>query len=346
MPINLSLLKELCETPGAPGREDRIREIVARELGPLCDEVSTDAIGNVIGVRRGSRGGTLMLAAHMDEIAFMVSHVSDKGFLHFVPLGGFDPKTLAAQRVVVHGREDLPGVLGVRPIHLQEEEDRKRPPRLEDFFIDVGLPAEKVKERVRPGDVVTRERELVPVGDLLCGKSFDDRVGLFVMIEALRAARPGLMDVHVVASAQEEVGLRGAQAATWHVRPDVAIALDVTIANDVPFTEAWRTVTELGKGVAIKAFDASVIPNWKLVDFMRETCDARGVPWQVEVLPRGGTDAGAMQRSAGGAVAGCVSVPTRYVHTVTEMVHPRDVRAAIDLTAALIEECEPDAFAL
>jgi len=346
MAINVALLKELCEAPGVPGHEERIREIVIRELTPLCDEVSTDALGNVIGLKRGTTGGRFMLSGHMDEIGFMISHVEENGYLHFVPLGGFDPKTLTAQRVVVHGREDLLGVMGSKPIHIMTDEERKKPLKLEDYFIDLGLPGEKVRELVRPGDVVTRERDVVELGEVLCGKSFDDRVGVFVMLEGLRAAERVGMDVYAVASVQEEIGLRGATVAARNVDPHVGIAMDVTLANDGPFAKPHEFVSRLGEGVAIKAFDSSVVPNWKLRDRMRELCEEREIPHQLEVLPRGGTDTAAIQRSGGGAAAGCVSVPTRYVHSVVEMVHPDDVEASILLTAALIETCAKDDFAL
>ena len=346
MSINLPLLKELCEVPGAPGHEERVREIVIRELKPICDEISVDAIGNVVAVKKGAEGGRFMISAHMDEISFMVSAIHEKGFLHFVPLGGFDPKTLTAQRVIVHGREDLVGVMGSKPIHIMTDEDRKKQLKLEDFTIDLGLPAEKVRELVRVGDVVTREREIIEMGGLINGKSFDDRVGVFVMIEGLRTAKSNRMDIYAVGSAQEEIGIRGAMVAARNINPDLGIALDVTLANDVPFVEPHNFVSELGVGTAIKAYDGSVVPNWKLRDAMRELCEARKIPWQMEVLPKGGTDTAAIQRGGSGAAAGCISVPTRYVHSVIEMVHPDDVDASIRLMAALIETCEKDAYRL
>ncbi len=346
MSINLPLLKELCETAGAPGREEKIRDIVKRELADLCDDISVDAIGNVTGMKRGTADGKLMLSGHMDEIAFMVSHIDDRGFLYFVPLGGFDPKTLTAQRVIVHGRKDLLGVMGSKPIHVMTEEDRKKPIKLEDYYIDVGLPPEKARELVRIGDVVTRERTLEPMGELLSSKNFDDRVGVFIAIEALRAAKSNKMDVFLVASAQEEVGIRGATVAAHNINPDVGIAVDITLACDVPFTESHKYITELGKGAAIKALDSSVVPNWKLVDYMREVCESRSIPFQMEILPRGGTDTAAIQRAGSGAAAGCISVPTRYGHSVIETTHPADIEACIALTAALIETCDKDQFAL
>jgi len=346
MSINLPLLKKLCETAGAPGREEKIRDIVRDELADLCDDVSVDAIGNVTAVKRGSSDGKFMISGHMDEIAFMVSHIDDRGFLHFVPLGGFDPKTLTAQRVTVHGRKDLLGVMGTKPIHVMTEEDQKKPIKLEDYYIDIGLSVEKTRELVRIGDVVTRQRTLEPMGDLLNGKNFDDRVGVFIAIEALRAAKANKMDVYLVASAQEEVGIRGATVAAHNINPDVGVAVDITLACDVPFTEGHKYITELGKGAAIKAFDASVVPNWKLVDYMRELCEARSIPFQMEILTRGGTDTAAIQRAGSGAAAGCISVPTRYGHSVIETTHPADIEACIQLTAALIETCEKDQFAL
>jgi len=166
------------------------------------------------------------------------------------------------------------------------------------------------------------------------------------MIEGLRAAKGNKMDIYSVGSAQEEIGIRGAMVAARNIDPQVGIALDVTLANDVPFAEPHLWVSEMGKGTAIKAYDASVVPNWKLVGFMREICDRRQISYQMEVLPRGGTDTAAIQRGGGGAAAGCISFPTRYVHSVIEMVHPDDVQASIDLLAALIEECEAEQFKL
>jgi putative aminopeptidase FrvX len=346
MAIDLPLLKELCEAPGAPGREEAIREIVIRELEPICDEIRIDALGNVIALKRGSMGGRFMAAGHMDEIGFMISHVDDNGYLRFIPLGGFDPKTLVAQRVVVHGREDLLGVMGSKPVHIMSAEEKTKMPKIEDFFIDLGLPAETVKDKVRIGDVVTRDRDIVKIGEMINGKSFDDRVGVFVMIEAMKAMKANKMDIYAVASVQEEVGVRGATVAAAQIDPHVGIALDVTLANDLPGAQKHQYITEMGAGCAIKVYDSSVIPNWKLVDFMRSTCEDREIPHQLEVLPRGGTDTSAIQRGANGAAAGAISVPTRYVHSVIEMVHPDDIQHSIDLLAAMFEECEQDQFAL
>ncbi len=302
-PVNFALLAELCRTPGAPGHEEAIRDVVARELAPLVDECWTDPLGNFV-ARKGGPGPRLMLCAHMDEIAFMVQHIEDSGFLRVLPLGGFDAKTLTAQRVVVHGREDLLGVMGTTAVHLMSEEDRKRPPKLEDFYVDVGLPAERVRELVRPGDVVTRERELARLGDLVTSKSLDNRAGLYVLVEAMRALGEHECEIFAVAAVQEEVGLRGARVAAARIRPQVALAMDITLANDGPGIAAHQHVSTIGGGAAIKVYDTSVIVPVSVVDHLLEVAAARGIAHQLEVMPRGGTDTRELQLSGDGAIAG------------------------------------------
>jgi len=348
--MDLELLKLLCETPGAPGREERIRAVVLERLEALCDEVRVDNLGNVIG-HRSARGPAadrpplrLMLTSHIDEISFIVSHIDDRGFLRFHCLGGFDARTLTAQRVVVHGEKDLPGVMGTKPIHLLSEAEKKAPPRLEDYFIDLGLPADEVRKLVHPGDVVTRQREVIEIGECLNGKSFDDRVGVYVMLKALEKVGAHAVDLWLVASTQEEVGLRGAEVAARDIDPDVGINLDVTLANDVPDTKEHEFVCRLGAGTAIKVMDSSVICSHQVVTFLRELARDRGIPHQMEILPRGGSDTGAVQRAGRGAAVGCLSIPTRYVHSVIEMCHRRDIEASVDLLTAFIEEAHRGTF--
>lgn len=352
MDFDYHLLKRLCETPGAPGREERIRAIVIETLAPLCDEVSTDVLGNVIGIRRGQAGKDgrqplrLMLSSHMDEISFVVTHVDDQGFIRFTPLGGFDPKTLTAQRVVVQGQRDLLGVLGSKPIHILSEKEKHEPPRIEDFFVDVGLPADEVRNLVSIGDVITRQREVVEIGLAINGKSFDNRMGVFVMLEALAQLKSHDVDIYAVASVQEEIGIRGATVAARNIDPDIGIALDITVANDVPESKPHEHITRLGAGAAIKVLDSSVVCNPKVVSFLRQIATEREIPYQMEILTRGGTDTAALQRSGKGAAVGCISIPTRYVHSAIEMCRKEDIRAAIDLLAAFIENAHRESFAL
>lgn len=330
------LLERLIEAEGPSGREQAVAAIVRGELEHTCDRIETDPLGGVAGVR-GASGTRLVLAAHLDEIGLMVTHVEDSGFLRFVALGGWDARTLVSQRVVVHGRERLAGVVGVRPVHLLEEAERNKTPKIESLGIDIGLNGERAKELVRPGDVITREKRLLPVGDLLTGPSLDDRVGLAVMIEAVAATTTTThCELWAVATAQEEVGLRGARVAAARITPDVALAIDTCIADDGPGGSPSRT-TKLGRGAAIRIMDASAIVDRQLVDLLVAIAEERDIPHQFHVAARGGTDTGELQRSGLGSIAGCVSIPGRYGHSSIEAVHPDDVDAAISLVAGLIE---------
>lgn len=331
------LLTALCEVAGPSGHEDRVRDLVRPELASVCDRVDADPLGGLTGVRAGSGGPRLMLAAHMDEIGLMVTHVDDRGYLRFVPLGGWDARTLVGQRVMVHGRDDLPGIVGTTPVHLLDEAARQKAPKLEDLAVDTGLPAERVRALIRQGDVITRTRTLENLGELVTGKSLDDRVGLFVMIEAVHAAPPSSAEVHATATVQEEVGLRGAKVAAARVRPDIAVAIDTCPADDGPGTPANGPSTRLGHGTAIRVMDASAICSPALVDLLVRLAEERDIPYQFHVANRGGTDTQSLQLAGEGAIAGCVSIPTRYVHSSVEACHLADIEASIDLVAALIE---------
>lgn len=340
-PLNFELLKRLCEVPGIAGKEDAVRALVRDELAPLVDEVSVDALGNLIAIKRGSGGPRVMILAHMDEIGFMVKHIDDKGFLRLQPVGGFDPRVLPAQRVLVHGfaGEVLRGVLGIaaKPIHLLDPGDIK-PPKVDEMFVDLGLSGDSVRKRVEVGDMVTMDRTVECVGNTVIGKAFDDRICVFQMIEAVRRLSKGTQaEVVAVATTQEEVGLRGAITSSHHVHPDIGVALDVTLAMDIPGTQEHDAVTRLGQGVAIKLMDSSTISNYRLVRHMRDIATESGITHQLEILPRGGTDAGAVQRTHGGVPAITLSIPTRYIHTVNEMCSVDDIEAAISLLAHYLE---------
>jgi tetrahedral aminopeptidase len=338
--LNTDLLQRLTQAPGIASREERIRAVVIEEMRPLVESIEVDILGNVIG-RIGSTGPVVMISAHMDEIGFLVRHIDDRGFLRLQPVGGFDPRVLPAQRVLVHARTGaaVPGVLqpATKPVHLQTPEDRKDL-KVEDLFVDLGLEVEDVRATVAIGDMVTLDRPFQMVGDTVVTKALDDRLGVFVMIEALRAATPTHAQLVAVASTQEEVGLRGATTAAYAIDPDVAIALDVTIAGDIPGMPSELSVSSLRAGTAIKVFDSSHLPNPQLVEHLRDIAERHDIPHQLEVLPRGGTDAGAMQRSRAGAAAGTISIPTRYVHSVNEMASQKDIDASVALLAHFLEE--------
>ncbi|MFH0881668.1 MAG: M42 family metallopeptidase, partial [bacterium] len=311
---------------------------VKKELESLTDEVRIDNMGNLIGVKKGSGDGPkVMLAAHMDQIGFLVSFIDDKGFLRLNPTGGFDPRTLLNQRVVVYSKKALPGVIGSKPIHVLSDEEKKKVLEVKDYFVDLGLPPQQVKELVRVGDMVTWVGPLEDLGEMWCGRAMDDRIGVYVMLEALRNVGKHKANIYATATVQEEVGVRGALAAATKLNPDIGIALDVTIANDVPGAQDHEAVTIMGKGVAIKRMDSLSISSPKLVRHLEEIADKKKIAWQPEILPRGGTDASGLQRIPGGAHVVTLSIPSRYVHSTVELVHKRDVQAAIDLLVAYLE---------
>ena len=321
--------------PGAPGFESSIRKFVLSQIKDHIDEHHIDSLGNLIAIKKGKSSGQnkkVMLAAHMDEIGFIVKHIDDKGFIRFHTLGGFDPKTLTAQRVIIHGREDVIGVMGTKPIHVMSPEERNKVVKIEDFFIDCGMPAEKVKELVSVGDPITRDRELIEMGDCVNCKSIDNRVSVYILIEVLKQLKDSDLDVYGVFTVQEEVGIRGAQVAAHQINPDFGLGIDTTIAYDLPGAQPHEQVTALGGGTAIKIMDASAICDPRMVKYLKKVADEEGIKWQPELLTAGGTDTAGVQRTGKhGSIAGAVSIPTRHLHQVIEMAHKDDITASIDL---------------
>lgn len=341
MSINVELLKEICEVPGAPGYEQKIREVVLREVTPLVDEVRLDNMGNVTAIKKGRDPKKVMVGAHMDEIGFIVTHIDDQGFVRFHTLGGFDPKTLTAQRVLIHGKETIVGVMGSKPIHVMTAEERGKALKTTDFFIDCGMSKEEVEKIVEVGNPITRDRELIEMGNCVNCKSIDNRVSVFILIETLRELANHPYDVYGVFTVQEEVGIRGANVAALEIQPDFGFGLDTTIAFDVPGAQPHEMVTRLGEGTAIKVMDSRTICDYRMVDFMKKTADKHGIKWQPEVLPAGGTDtAGIQQMNPGGAIAGAVSIPTRHIHQVIEMADKDDIRGSIDLLKNSIQDLD------
>jgi endoglucanase len=332
--INVSLLKRICETPGAPGFEQRIRHLVLKEVKDLVDEVSIDNMGNLIAVKRGKERKRAMIAAHLDEIGFIVHHIDEEGFLFFHPLGGFDPKTLTSQRVIVHGKKDIIGVMGSKPIHLMKPEERNKVVPINDYYIDLGMKKEEVLKIVSIGDSVTRERELIEMGDCVNSKSLDNRVSVFILLETLRALKDQEVpyDIYAAFTVQEEVGLRGAISAAHGINPDFGFGLDVTIAFDTPGAQAQEAVTKLGKGAAIKILDGSVISDYRMVRYLKQIAEQHAIPWQPEILPAGGTDTAGIQRyGKKGAIAGAISIPLRHIHQTIEMANKEDIQHCTDL---------------
>jgi len=341
MKLDIQQLKKICETPGAPGFEDPIRSLITQLVKPHVDEFYTDNMGNLITLKKSDQNPEnkkVMIAAHMDEIGFIVTHIDKDGFLKFHTLGAFDPKTLTAQRVIVHGKKDLIGVMGSKPIHVMSPEERKKMPGSSDYFIDLGMDKKEVDKYVEVGNPITRKRSLIEMGDCVNCKSIDNRISVYILIEALKRIKNLPYDVYGVFTVQEELGMRGANVATHLIDPDYAIALDTTIAFDVPGAQAHEKVTSLGRGAAVKIMDASVICDARMVEFLKNMANKNKIPWQPEILTVGGTDTAVMQKMGkSGSISGAISIPTRHIHQVIEMAHKNDIINCINLLMIAIE---------
>lgn len=349
--LNVELLKRLCETPGVPGREERVRALIEKEVKGLFDQTTTDAMGNLICSRKGKgnppkgqdRRTRVLMLCHMDEIGFYVKGVDDHGFIRLNNAGGFDTRNLFSRRVLVcTDSGDLPGVMnpGGRPVHIASEEDKKKIPEVKEFFVDIGMKADKVRKLVKVGDYVVMNEPAMRVGDKFVSKALDNRVACWLGIEATRAiaaAHKSIgLDLFVVFTVQEEVGLRGAHTASFGVEPDIAIGIDVTLACDTPGVPCDETVTVHGKGFGLHVMDSSFISDYRLINDLEKTCQKHKIAHQRTILARGGQDGAAGQQSRSGARALGVTVGTRYIHTVTEMIDLGDLAAARDALAAWV----------
>ncbi len=348
--MDIDLLGQLCETPGVPGREERVRDLIAGRVEGLFDAVRTDPMGSLICTRRtrvdpkAGKPTRVMVAAHMDEIGFYVRHIDDKGFLWVNPAGGFDPRNLFSRRVLVCcAGGDYEGVMnpGGKPIHISTPEERKKIPETSEFFIDLGMDAKHVQKKVRIGDFVVMHEPFVEQPRKVISKALDNRIACFVAIEATRklararskAARHAC-ELVVVFTVQEEVGLRGAITAANAVEAEIGIGLDTTLACDTPGVPETEQVSKHGDGVAIMIQDSSMIADHELVNDLCKVAEKNNIPHQRCILPRGGQDAAAIQRSGAGVRTAAIVCGTRYIHTVTESIDKRDLQATIDLLAA------------
>lgn len=339
----MKLLKTLSEMSGAPGREEHVRSFIETRVAKYCDEINTDVMGNLICVKKSKnpKAKKVMIACHMDEIAFYVRSIDAKGFLRIQQLGGFDTRNLFARRVKIETRDGrmFYGNLNptTKPIHVANAEERKKIPTISEFAIDVGMSGEEAKKDFRPGDPVTLVQDFIEMGDLASGKSMDNRVACWLGVNVLERVKDPKDDLYVVFTVQEEIGIRGAVTSAYKIEPDIGIGLDVTLAVDLPGSQESDQITMLGDGVAIKIMDSSMISDKGLVDAFIETAEKNKIPYQFEILPLGGTDGAAMQRAKSGARSITLSVPCRNVHTITETIHKGDLEATIDLLQKFLE---------
>ena len=343
----MQLLKRLCEAPGISGYENEVTDIIKEELKNTCDNVEIDRLGNVIGIKKATlfkekekdaKPKRVMLAAHMDQIGFLVKSIDQNGFISFASIGGFDPKTLVAQRVIIHGKKKLVGVIGSKPIHVLEEAEKKKAPVMKDFFIDVGLEKKEVELIIQPGDAITFDGDFVQLNDkIVTSLALDNRVGVYVLLQAMRRVKNHMVDIFAVATSQEEVGLRGAATSSYYIAPDFGIALDVTVAMDTPGIREEEKVCGLGKGAAITVLNSSIVAHQGLCRFLKELAEKNNIKYQMDVMERGGTDAGSIQKSRCGVITGGISVPARYIHSVVEMCSMEDVEESIALLVYFLE---------
>lgn len=340
--MNTELLKQLCETPGVPGNEHRVRDLILAEIDGLFDSVSVDPMGSVHAVRNASTDDApkVMLLCHMDEIGFLVSHIDKKGFIYVQPVGGFDPRNLFSRRVLVCTDDgDFKGVMnpGGKPIHISKPEDRKKVPDVGEFFIDLGM-GDKTHDHVNIGDFVVMDEPFLSMGDKFVSKALDNRIACWLGIEAIRGlGKKGRgAEIHVVFTVQEEVGLRGARTSAYAVKPDIGIGIDVTLSCDTPGIPEKDVTTTQGKGFGLHIRDSSFIADKQLVRDFAAVADAKNIPYQRTMLAAGGQDGAAAQQAAAGARAIGITVGTRYIHTVTEMIAKSDLAAAHDVLVAYL----------
>jgi endoglucanase len=344
--MNLDLLKALCETPGIPGHEDRVRDLIAREVKGLFDEVTTDPMGSLLCRRDAHKGKgkgapqKIMLLCHMDEIGFMVSNVSEKGFIKVLPSGGFDPRNLFSRRVLVcTAKGDLMGVMNPAGpgVHISSAEDRKKVPEPHEFLIDLGLGA-AARDVVRVGDMVVMDEPFLEIGDKVVSKALDNRIACWLGIEAVRGLgkKRTAAEIHVAFTTQEEVGLRGARTASYAVRPDIGIGVDTTLACDTPGVPEQDRTFEQGKGFGLHYRDSSFIADRGLVEDFETLAKAKDIPFQRTMLRSGGQDGAAAQQAAAGARAIGIVVGCRYFHSFTEMADKTDLAAARDILTAYL----------
>jgi len=336
--MDQELFERVCNAPGVCGYEDEAQAVVAEVLRASCDEVRRDRLGNVIGLKRAShppsdgvRPWRVALSAHVDEIGMMVKHIDAKGFIRFQPVGGLNAQAIVSQRVVIHGTQPVGGVVvpDLRP------DSKDKVTKLNEAFIDTGLPREVLCERVDVGDVITFAVGVERLNDkVYVGRNFDDRVGTYCLLEAMRRVGETAVDAYAVSSVQEEVGLRGMRPAAYAIEPIIGLAIDGSLTWG-PYAEEHERTCALGKGTGIYIMDSLTIGDRRLVRFLLDLCKRFEIPCQKNV--GGGTDAAAIQQSRAGALSTTVGAPVRYMHSTVQLCHADDVEATAELLAKFLE---------
>lgn len=340
------ILEELSNAFGVSGNEDDVRAVVIEAVRDHVDEVDIDAMGNVLTVKHGTGEEPMqvMLTAHMDEIGLMVVGHSEDGFLKVKAVGGIDPRLLPGTLLQV-GPDRLPGIIGVKPIHLLEEKEEEKVTQLKELVVDIGADSKEEAQKLAPlGTYATFSTRFRELGPTVRGKAFDDRAGCAVMVELLRGERYEF-DLHAVFTVQEEVGLRGARVAAYAVNPDCAFALEGTIADDIPKEKDVSPTTELGKGPALTVMDRSFIADRRLVRLLTGTAEELGIPYQIKQPGVGGTDSGAIHLTREGIPSATVAVPSRYIHSPVALLSLEDFNNTVQLMHKSLSRLTRDTLA-
>lgn len=336
-------LEKLSNAQGVTGRENQVRELLSEMLKPVCNEIQVDRMENIIAVKKGKTGAPkIMLAAHMDEVGLMVKNITKEGFIQFTKMGGIDDRILAAQKVVVFTKKaSYPGIVGAKPPHIQKEEERKKIMAFDDLFIDVGAEnrEDAAKMGLAVGDPIAFDVTYTKLGrDNVLGKAFDNRAGCAAMVETMRLLKDSDCTVYAVGTVQEEVGLRGSGTAAFAVDPDLAIALDVTIAGDVPGVREVDTTVKLGKGPSLTVYDSGVITHPKIMRWIVDSANESKIPLQLESGLLGSTDAARISLTRQGIPSGTLSIPARYIHSPAGIINLVDLENTAKLAASAIQK--------
>lgn len=331
------MLKILTETDGVSGNEEKVRELIKKEVAPYCDEITVDSMGNMICRKYGDKGKpTVLLSAHMDEVGFIISKITDDGYLKFESVGGIDPKILLSQKVRLNG---INGIISLKAVHLSTKEEREKAFKESDLFIDIGAKDKAEAEKyVTVGDYCAFCSEYIEFGNMIKAKALDDRAGCAILTEMLK--KETKLNLICTFVTQEEVGLRGAKVAAYGIKPDFAIVAEGTTCNDLTGVSDERRVTKSGGGAAISVMDYSSTANPKLLKILTEIADKNNIPWQYKASVRGGNDAGSVSISGGGIKTASISVPCRYIHSPVSVMNKNDFYACRDLIGKFLEYAE------
>jgi putative aminopeptidase FrvX len=338
----VDVLEKLSNACGVAGREDEVRDLMKKLLKPNVDEIKEDKLGNIIGVKKGKKNApTVMFAAHMDEIGLMIKNITKEGFLQFAKIGGIDDRILIAQKVLVHtDKKPITGIIGSKPPHILKEEEKKKVIEADNLFIDIGATDKKDAQKigVRVGDAVSFDIKFTQVGkDTVVGKAFDNRVGCTALIEIMRRLPKVDCTIYAVGTIQEEVGLRGATVTAFQLYPDVGIALDVTVAGDVPGVKEVEAPIKIRAGPSLTVADAGLITHPKVLRLFVDSAEENKIPYQLETGLGGTTDAAKIALTKEGVPSGVISIPTRYIHSPASLLSLKDAENAVKLAVAAIK---------